>query len=139
MSGQTSDGQTVVVQFTPGNDKDAVQLNPNSKLDDTSKDGASRSHADKIGGRIVEIAPNAIGVGTLGHEFGHVLRAGDQYNGGIGADGKKLASDVAGPVNLMKNAVGAGNNQTINEIYKGASSKDNTQVNCIKGTKAGCE
>ncbi len=137
LSGHTSDGKTVVVQFAPGNDKDAVQLNPNPKLDDTSKDGALRSHADKIGGRSVEIAPNAAGEGTVGHELGHVLHAGDQYNGGIGADGKTVTSDVAGPMNIMKNAVGFGNTQTVNEIYKGASSKDNTQINCID-PKAGC-
>jgi len=138
LSGKTSDGKTVVVRFVPGNDKDAVHLNANPKLDDTSPDGAKRSHADQIGGRVVEIAPNAAGEGTIGHELGHTQGAGDQYSGGIGADGKKVEFTVSGPANIMKTATGTSNTQTIDEIYKGASSKNNTHVDCTKGAKAGC-
>lgn len=85
------------------------------------------------------MAPNAAGEDTVGHEIGHVLGTGDQYKNGIGANGKRLTSDVAGPKNLMKNAVGTANTQTMNEIYKGASSKSNTQVNFTTGAEADCE
>jgi hypothetical protein len=96
LCGTATDGTAVEVRLIPGNDKDAMQINPNSKLNDTSPDGSKRSHIDKIGGRKIEIASNAAGSGTVGHEIGHGLKAGDQYKDGVGADGKTLKADVPG-------------------------------------------
>jgi len=140
LGGQTSSGKTVEVRLVPGNDKDAIQFNLNPKLNDQSLNGKDRSHvADGIGGRIVEIAPNAAGIETLGHETGHVLGAGDQYATGLAADGKtRLSVDVPGPTNLMRDALQGPNTQTIDEIYTGANSKRNTQVDCTTQVHAGC-
>lgn len=130
LSGTTSKGEVMIVLLVPGGGKDTVQINSNPKLNDMSSDGNLRSHTDKIGGRDVEIAPNAQGAGTVGHELGHVLRAGDQYKGGMSSTGKPVTSDVPGPVNIMKNAVGNANTQTVNEISRGATSPQNTRKSC---------
>ncbi|GEM_PF-2429814 len=130
LSGTTSKGQVMIVLLVPGSGKDTVQINANPKLNDMNSNGNLRSHTDKIGGRDVEIAPNAQGPGTVGHELGHVLDAGDQYKGGVSATGKPVTSDVPGPVNIMKNAVGNANTQTVNEISRGATSPQNTRRSC---------
>jgi len=140
LSGQASSGRMIEVRLVPGNDSDSMQINPNPALDDTSEDGGRRSHIDEIGGKKIEIAPNAKGAEVVGHEIGHGLRAGDQYKDGIAVNGKKLGADVPGPANIMKTATGPANTQTIDEIERGAKRRGNTQVNCT-GTriKGGCE
>jgi RHS repeat-associated protein len=126
LSGKASDGRQIDVLLVPGKGSDAIQINPNAKLNDLSLNSADRSHTDKIGGKDVQLAPNAQGPGTVGHEIGHALRAGDQYKGGLAADGKsKLQQDVPGATNIMKNAIGPANQQTIDEIEKGARSPEN--------------
>lgn len=91
-------------------------MRTNESLDDFSED---RSNTDKIGGRDVEIAGNAVGVTTVGHEIGHAIGAGDQYKGGIGADGKKVESDVAGPANIMRDSGARSmNSQSLTEMMK---------------------
>lgn len=123
----------------PGNDADAVQINSNPKLNDLSHNGKDRTHTNKIGGRDVEVAPNAQGPETIGHELGHVLGAGDQYMGGLAADGKtSLEKDVPGPTNIMKNAAGDANKQTLDEILRGTQSPQNRHFSCsvtINGSK----
>jgi hypothetical protein len=122
LSGRASSGKMIVVILLPGEDDDAVKLNPNAKLNDLSKNGEERSHINHIGGRDVQVAPNAQGPGTVGHEVAHALKAGDQYAGGIDANGQKVIEDVPGPPNLMKNAIGDANQQTLDELEKGALS-----------------
>jgi len=139
LSGMASSGRMIEVRLVPGTDSDAIQIDSNSALDDTSADGSKRSHINKIGGKQVEIAKNAASPETVGHEIGHGLGAGDQYKGGVGADGKVLDSDVPGPANIMKTATESANTKTIDEIEKGAKNKANTHVSCT-GTniKGGC-
>jgi hypothetical protein len=102
MSGTASDGTNVTTQLVPGTGTDTISLSTNAKLDDTSANGADRSHINSIGGREVQIAPNAAGPATAGHEIGHGIGAGDQYKGGVGVDGKTLTQDVPGAANMMK-------------------------------------
>ena len=129
LSGRASDGTKIIVELARGSDSDAIRIKLNSKLDDTSADPRDRSHMNRIGGRKMEIAPNAR-ASTVEHEIAHGLRAGDQYKGGLDKRGRKLDSDVAGPRNLMKNGTGPANQQTIDEIRDGARAKSNTQYEC---------
>lgn len=130
LSGKASDGTLVTVILVPGKGPDAVQINPNANLNDTNPNG-NRSHINKIGGNDIQLAPNAQGPGTVGHELGHSIGAGDQYTGGVAADGHTtLTADVPGPQNIMKNAVGPANTQTIDEI-KNSVATSTRQKNCI--------
>lgn len=120
LSGQASNGTNLTVSLVPGNDPTAIQLNPNALLNDFSSNGADRSHINAIGGKDVQIAPNAQGATTVGHEIGHGLYAGDQYKGGVDTNGHVLPADVAGPTNLMKNGTGQANQQSVDEVLQNA-------------------
>ncbi len=61
LSGQDTSGRRVITVLTPGHDSDAVHIKSNPNLNDQNPNGSNRSHTDKIGGRNVEIAPNAAG------------------------------------------------------------------------------
>jgi hypothetical protein len=140
MSGTTSDGTKVTTQLVPvaPGTADTIKLSTNAKLDDTSANGADRSHSDKIGGRDVQVAPNAVGPATVGHEIGHGIGAGDQYKGGLGADGKSLTQDVPGPANMMKTSGETQmNSQSLTEMKNAPT---NTTVHCSGGLSAsGCK
>lgn len=130
LSGTTSTGRQVFTALVPGNQSNPITIKDGKGLDDTSSNGALRSHTDSIGGRNVTLAPNAQGPGTAGHEVGHTLGAGDQYKGGIGADGKPVKADIAGPTNIMRNAVGPANTATMNEIDRGARNTAPVMKSC---------
>ena len=129
-SGTTSGGVQVEVKFVQGNDSDAAIINSNPNLDDTSENSNSRSHTNSIGGRLIELAPNAASAKTAGHELGHVLWAGDQYKDGVDVNGQYLTDDVPGDPNIMKTGTGSANQQTIDEIFRGAAKPSNTQIDC---------
>lgn len=111
---------------------DSVSVRTDRNLRDTNPDGARRSHTDSIGGREIVMAPGA-GAKTEKHEFGHTLGAGDQYGGGVDAQGRTLRRDVPGSQgSLMGRGAGTTpNQQTMNEISRNASSNPrNTQMMC---------
>lgn len=139
-NGLTSDGHKLIVKFKAGSDRDAVKIKTNNSLDDTSNDGARRSHIDRLGGRNVDIAPNAADVGTVGHEMGHALRAGDQYKNGIDAAGNVLNADVPGSAGTIMRDYGGqpANIQTRNEILNGAGQQGNTIKNCSSMKASSC-
>ena len=126
LSGVGTNGK-LTVTLVPGSDPTALQLKTNPNLQDLNNPNPlTRSHTDKIGGRNIEIAPDAL-PGTPGHEIGHSLRAGDQYKGGIDANGNPVPANVPGPLNIMRNAAGPANRQTVDEIMNGAD-KEATQI-----------
>nr|WP_252513597.1 RHS repeat-associated core domain-containing protein [Xanthomonas arboricola] len=70
---------------------------------------------------------------TISHELGHAGGAGDQYAGGVDANGNVLPADVAGSANVMKDLSGQpANSQSLGEIINAK-----TNVNsCDKGVSA---
>jgi len=120
LSGQSSDGTSLTVSMSPGSDPGTFQIRTDPSLSDTSG-GPNRSNIDGIGGRNVSLAPDTI-PGMAGHEFGHGLGAGDQYQGGKDVNGVRLPSSVPGADNVMRDAFGPANTQTVDEIL-GASGK----------------
>ncbi len=132
-NGSTSDGHKLQVVFGPGSGKDAVKIQTNGKLNDTSATGP-RSNTDSINGRNVEIAPNAVGPVTAGHEMGHTLGAGDQYKGGVNANGNKTDQDSpspSSPGSIMRDYGGKpANTQTRDEIQRNSSQPNNTVRTC---------
>jgi RHS repeat-associated protein len=134
--GKTSDGHNLVVQFRPGTGTDSVKINTNTKLDDT---GSDRSHTDRINGRDVEVAPNAVGPITVGHELGHTLGAGDQYKGGIDANGHVVKDNVPGSEGAILRDYGGkpATQQTRDEIQHNATHPNNTIVNCSSTNSCG--
>jgi len=140
LSGTTSTGEKLTVSLVPGNDPTALQINPNPLLNDTSQNPLDRSHIDAIGGRDIQIAPNAQGPTTVGHEIAHGLIAGDQYRGGVDVNGQVLPADVPGPTNLMKNGTGQANQQTLDEIARSADKgADTVQVCVVTAVDTVCE
>jgi RHS repeat-associated protein len=132
-NGSTSDGHKLVVIFTPGTGKDSVNIATNGTLNDTSAN-ASRSHTDKINGRNVEVAPNAVGAITVGHEMGHTLGAGDQYKGGVNANGNTTDENSPSPSSqgsIMRDYGNKpANTQTKDEIERNSSQPNNTVRHC---------
>jgi uncharacterized protein RhaS with RHS repeats len=137
-NGTTSSGQEVTTILTPGNDADAIQIRPNAQLNDTSPIGPQRSHIDRIGGRTVEIAPNAAGPATPGHEIGHGMGAGDQYVGGVDANGQTVTVAPPGSANsIMRDLGGPANQQTLAEIVRAPT---NTVKHCaVTVLETNCE
>lgn len=128
--GTDSSGTKVVVTSILEKAFDSVVITTDPKLNDSSTSGALRSHTDSIGGRQITLSPTADG-NVVRHEGGHTLGAGDQYKGGVDANGQRLKSDVPGSNNLMRNnGSSTPNRQTIDEISRGANSPRNEQVNC---------
>ena len=101
----------------------------------------NRSHADKINGRNVEIAPDAVGAITVGHEMGHTMGAGDQYSGGINANGRQLSSDVPGTQGAIMRDYGGNSatQQTRNEIENNATQPGNRVLNCSSTQGSSCK
>lgn len=128
-SGPTN-GHQMWVHFVPGKDADAVVVQVDKSLSDRAP-GASRSNAD-LGGRMVRLAPDAVGPITVGHEIGHSLNAGDLYAGGGQADGKIVPHDVSGTTGtIMRDYGGApAAQQTRDEVYNGLNSPRNTHLSC---------
>jgi len=98
---------------------------------------SGRSEINAIGGDKITVGAggkDAASARTMSHELGgHAGGAGDQYKGGVGANGKVLSADVPGPSNVMKDLQGnPSNEQTRREIINAP-----TNVNsCAKGVSA---
>ena len=75
----------------------------------------------------------------MSHELGgHAGGAGDQYSGGLGANGKTLSADVPGPANVMKDLSGqAANAQSRGEIIN-AKTNINTCAKGVSAASGGC-
>ena len=144
-SGSVSlNGKTIAVTAQAINvDKAGPGVNTINVVNDTAGVTPSgRSNTDAIGGSIVTIGATgaqAANERTVSHELGgHSGGAGDQYKGGIGADGKILGADVAGPANVMKDLSGQpANSQTLREILK-APTNTNTCSNGATAGNGGC-
>lgn len=139
-NGPTSSGKNMVVLFRPGTGSDAVKITTNQALSDAPGSN-NRSHADKINGRNVEVAPDAVGAITAGHEMGHTMGAGDQYSGGIDANGQQLSSDVPGTQGAIMRDYGGNSatQQTRNEIENNATQPGNRVLNCSSMQGSSCK
>ncbi len=127
------DSSRIRIEVRPylASEVDSVSVRTDPSLKDTNPDG-KRSHTDGIGGRQIFLAPGS-GQKAQKHEFGHTLGAGDQYGGGVNAQGRRFKRDVPGSQgSLMGRGAGVTpNQQTIDEISRRASSSPrNTQFTC---------
>jgi RHS repeat-associated protein len=144
LSGFASDGKYIMVILQPVSGaairSDTAQITGNPHLDDTATGPLSflRSHNNGIGnlldpkaGKDIQIAPNAAGAQTPGHELGHTVGAGDQYPGGVGADGLPVTSRGPDPSNIMRDSTGgAANQQTSDEIERTAVTQTPKPAEC---------
>lgn len=139
-NGPTSSGKNMVVLFRPGTGSDAVKITTNQALSDAPGSN-NRSHADMINGRNVNIAPDAVGSITVGHEMGHTMGAGDQYRGGIDANGQRLSSDVPGTQGAIMRDYGGSpaTQQTRDEIENNATQPGNRVLNCSSMQGSSCK
>jgi RHS repeat-associated protein len=131
ISGRTSDGNRVMVGAVIAKQVDSVSVKTDSSL--------KRSHADSIGGREISLKSSAT-EDTVRHEAAHSLGAGDQYKGGVAANGKTLNKDVPGSSNTLMGGdttkTRNPNTQTINEIAKQAITSPRNEVyQCTGGQK----
>lgn len=131
ISGKTSDGRVVVVGAVPETRFDTVSVTTDPSL--------KRSHTDTIGGRQISLRSTAT-EDTVRHEAGHTLGAGDQYKGGVDANGNTVQNDVRDSSNTLMGGdttqTRKPNTQTINEIAKQAvSSQRNTVYQCSLGQR----
>jgi len=102
--------------------------------------GSNRSNAP-LGGRKVELAPNAVGPITAGHEMSHAMYAGDQYKNGIDATGSQLKSDIPGSQGTIMRDYGGkpANQQTRDEIESSAIKQGNRVLNCSSMKGSSCK
>jgi hypothetical protein len=134
---------TVTAQAIPMSNPGDHAVNTVTVVKDTQGVTASgRSETNKVGGD--QITVGATGTEratatTMSHELGgHGGGAGDQYAGGVDANGNRLSTDVPGPANIMKDLSGAGaNQQTLQEILK-APSNTNTCAKGVTAANGGC-
>lgn len=69
----------------------------------------------------------------VAHELGHSAGAGDQYAGGVDANGNRVTTTVPGANSAMRNADGSNaNSQTLNEI----ATTPHAQGVCAAGVSA---
>lgn len=129
----------MVVLFRPGTGSDAVKITTNPTLSD-APGSDNRSNYDHVTGNI-EVAPNAVGPITAGHEMGHPMGAGDQYKGGIDANGNQLTSNVPGSEGAIMRDYGGkpATQQTRDEIENNASSSGNRTFNCSSMEGSSCK
>ncbi|OHX25774.1 hypothetical protein BHL63_11775 [Xanthomonas alfalfae] len=139
-NGPTSGGKNMVVLFRQGSGADTVKISTNNALSDAPGSN-NRSHVDKINGRNVEMAPDAVGSITVGHEMGHTLGAGDQYKGGVDAGGAQLSNDVPGTQGAIMRDYGGqpASQQTRDEIENNSTQPGNKVFNCSSMQGSSCK
>lgn len=103
---------------------------------------SGRSETNAIGGNQITIGatgPDAATPEIVSHELGgHGGGAGDQYAGGLGANGVTLSADVPGPANVMKDLSGQpANSQTLGEVIS-APTNVNTCAQGVTAANGGC-
>lgn len=121
-----------VYQTTGGKGVNVVNVVPDTA--GVTKSG--RSQINAIGSNKVTAGAGGADAATtltISHELGHAGGAGDQYAGGVDANGNVLPADVAGSANVMKDLSGQpANSQSLGEIINAK-----TNVNsCDKGVSA---
>ncbi len=138
-NGPTSDGKRMMVKFIPGAGRDAAKIKTNNSLSDAPGSN-NRSNTDHVNGREVNVAPDAVGKITVGHELGHVMGAGDQYQGGVDANGRPLTANVPGTSGAIMRDYGGGNatQKTRDEIMSNANKAGNRTFNCSSMEKSSC-
>lgn len=98
---------------------------------------SGRAETNKIGGDRVTVAATgqyAATPSTVAHEFGHISGAGDQYKGGVDANGNVIKQDDSSQSGIMNSLNGGqANQQTMQEILR-ATTNTNT---CSPGAHAG--
>ncbi|WP_234349364.1 RHS repeat-associated core domain-containing protein, partial [Xanthomonas citri] len=139
-NGPTSGGKNMVVLFRQGSGADTVNISTNNALSDAPGSN-NRSHVDKINGRNVEMAPDAVGSITVGHEMGHTLGAGDQYKGGVDAGGAQLSNDVPETQGAIMRDYGGqpASQQTRDEIENNSTQPGNKIFNCSSMQGSSCK
>ncbi len=103
---------------------------------------SGRSQTNRIGGNLITVGAggeDAATVETVSHELGgHGGGAGDQYAGGVGANGQVLTEDVPGSANVMKDLSGQpANSQSLGEIIR-APTNTNTCTRGVGAASGGC-
>lgn len=98
---------------------------------------SGRAETNKVGGDRVTVAATGKYAATpsmVSHEFGHVSGAGDQYPGGVDANGNVIKQSDPSQSGIMNSLNGGhANQQTLQEILR-APTNTNT---CSPGTHAG--
>ncbi|KAF1003616.1 MAG: tRNA(Glu)-specific nuclease WapA [Luteibacter sp.] len=114
--------------FVPGSSNQSGTNHVTVVPDTNGVTKSGRAETNKIGGNQVTVGvngPDRANVYTISHEFGHVAGAGDQYQGGLGVNGKTLSADVPGDPNIMKMLSKDGaNEQTLREMIESKSNKN---------------
>lgn len=91
-----------------------------------------RAFTNKIGGNQTQMESSDTAPAAAHEVGGHGGGAGDQYKGGVAANGSIVPADVPGPPNIMRDLGGPANAQTLKEILGGPT---NTNT-CAKGVHA---
>jgi RHS repeat-associated protein len=136
LSGRTSEGNPVKVILQNSRGPDAQNLTVNPKLDDTKEKGEQRTHTNRIGGHDTQLSETA-GPAAAAHEICHGMGCGDQYEGGVGANGLTLTKDPtpnARP-NLMRDLGGPANHQSVDEIVH----NPNNRIITCTASRAGAQ
>jgi len=127
-----------VYEATPG----TQPLNTVNVVADTAGVTQSgRSETNRIGGDQVTVGAGGTDFAnprTMSHEFGHTGGAGDQYAGGVGANGQTLSADVPGAANVMHDLSGQpANAQSRGEIIN-APTNTNACAQGVSAANGGC-
>jgi RHS repeat-associated protein len=122
--GFDSTGLHIFIRPYLAREVDSVSVTTDHSLNNNTED--RRSRTDSIGGREIRLAPNTSPEGQR-HEFLHPLGAGDQYRGGVGANGRRLQRDVPGSQNSLMGRSGLvpgarPNTQSMDEVRRQAMS-----------------
>lgn len=91
-------------------DVNIVEVNPSTE----------RSSTDRIGGNRIDLRGTA-DAAVVTHELGHTAGAGDQYPGGVAADGTVLPDNYETTNSIMGTAAGKANRQTLREVITAPS------------------
>lgn len=103
---------------------------------------SGRGETNRVGGERITLSSSgryAATPNTVAHELGgHAGGAGDQYVGGVGADGNAIQREPEGAAGIMKSLNGGpANQQTLNEIIR-APTNTNTCAPGVRSASGGC-
>lgn len=96
---------------------------------------SNREETNMIGGDQVTVGATT-GQDVISHELGHVAGAGDQYVGGVDANGAQVTTPGPGN-NVMQDLRGPANGQSLGEIIR-APTNTNTCSSGVSAASGGC-